>query len=457
MKKRLIALTVVLAMLLSVAMAIMVGCNKDNKTLQSAPKFVKAADSDDGFATVYMPSSGGIKIMVLSDPQVDTTEKYKAVGSLGNDATFAFIEDLISSTNPDLVVINGDMVMSSVPFLQGNGPLFKRYCEIFEKLEVPWMPVFGNHDSEQGYSFSNVTIDDTRLNVTKDVLVDFLSSYDHCLMSSDEDCEDGFGNYFVNIRDRSGNLVYTLCAFDCVYSSSGVNGEYEYVPTAKQIEWYENTINEISDTELGLDRNGKTVKSMIFNHVGIPEFKTAYDLAYNGGNPTEDYFYGYRLQGNYTNNESGKADEDKFFNRVKALGSTTAIFMAHHHDNDFSVNYQGIRLTFGQHSGVAHNYRTTHGNNGVGVSEWTDVNFSRVDNYGDNRGGTQTTITADGEFEIEPIYARNVISNYLKDYYIDYDAVAEQLENNPDYSTGIVIRGSERKWKIEAQSSLLAA
>lgn len=127
--------------------------------------------------------------------------------------------------------------------------------------------------------------------------------------------------------------------------------------------------------------------------------------------------------------------------------------MCHHHDNDFSVNYEGIRLTFGQHSGYSHNYRTTHdehGNTSTDYKGWKGVSFERIDDYGDQRGGTLVTITKDGDFTVTPTYAKDVLSNYKSDYYIDYDAVANALEANPNFENGQgkITRGTSRKWKI---------
>lgn len=109
--------------------------------------------------------------------------------------------------------------------------------------------------------------------------------------------------------------------------------------------------------------------------------------------------------------------------------------MCHHHDNDFSVDYQGIRLTFGQHSGYSHSYRTTQTQNGVlidySVKNWKGIDFSRVDNYGDNRGGTLFTVKGDGSFEITPVYARDVLDNYMTDYYIDYEQSRSRWKTTP--------------------------
>ena len=407
--------------------------------------FVKAADSEDGYATLYVPDGSDADVMVLSDPQVDFYEKYKTVGSPGNDMTYSFIEDFVAATSPDLVVINGDLVMLDMP-LVSQVPYFVRYAEIFERLGVPWTFTFGNHDCDGDWTLSDVAADDQMGQCTKDKLIEKMASYPHCLIYTDERCEDGFGNNFVNIREKSGRLVYTLCLFDCVYDAD--EKDYTPVPTAGQVAWYRDTINELSDSEFGENRSAdEVVPSAVFNHVGIPEFKTAWDEAWNDGQPTEAYKYGVWLHGDYTDSYGDMPEEDRIFNVAKELGSTKAIFMCHHHDNDFSVDYQGIRLTFGQHSGYSHSYRTAHSANGITVNAWEGVDFTRIDEYGDDRGGTLFMVKASGEFEIRPVYARDVLSNYAEKYYIDYDKVAETLENDTHYEGGAIVRGEHRVWK----------
>lgn len=225
--------------------------------------------------------------MVLSDPQVDVYEKYKVVGSPGNDKTYSFVKDFVTATDPDLVIINGDLVMNDMP-LKSSTPYFDRYAEIFEELKTPWTFAFGNHDCDLKWTVDSADVDTANRQSSKAKLIAYLDEkYPHCLMNSDTTCKDGDGNHFVNVRTRAGELIYTLCVFDCTFNEQKV---YNYTPTANQVEWYRNTINAISDKTLGANRGEKVVKSMIFNHVGIPEFKEAWEKAWNGGSPTEDYF-----------------------------------------------------------------------------------------------------------------------------------------------------------------------
>ena len=55
--------------------------------------------------------------------------------------TFEIIEKLVSSEKPDLIVITGDIVVSGSS-KKDVDKLFK----FMEQLQIPWAPVFGNHD-----------------------------------------------------------------------------------------------------------------------------------------------------------------------------------------------------------------------------------------------------------------------------------------------------------------------
>ena len=119
-----------LALILLAAALFFVAC--DEPSPYTPYTFLKASESEDGYATVFIPDGGDLDIMVLSDPQTDYYEKYKVVGSPGNDKTYEFIEDFVKETDPDLVVINGDLVMMDVAVSQV--PYFERYAKIFERL-----------------------------------------------------------------------------------------------------------------------------------------------------------------------------------------------------------------------------------------------------------------------------------------------------------------------------------
>lgn len=240
-----------LVAVLACCFALFVGCGDKGGGGGGSEKlpFDRASESADGYATVYIPDDRDFKILVLSDPQIDTSQKYTLVGSLGNDKTYEFIEDFVGQCAPDLVVINGDLVMNDT--LATSAPYFKRYGEIFDRIKVPWTFTFGNHDLDGTYTDEEADMEDPDCGqCTKQTLVDYFNAnYKYCLINTDSSCEDGAGNHFINVRKKSGELVYTLCLFDCIYKGGKPN--YNAVPTANQVNWYKDTILKISDNEFG--------------------------------------------------------------------------------------------------------------------------------------------------------------------------------------------------------------
>ena len=55
------------------------------------------------------------------------------------------IRSLVTQTKPDLIFITGDIVYGS---FDDAGTTLEWICKCMDSLEIPWAPVFGNHDNE---------------------------------------------------------------------------------------------------------------------------------------------------------------------------------------------------------------------------------------------------------------------------------------------------------------------
>lgn len=383
--------------------------------------FVKAAESEDGYATVYVPDNRDAKVLLLADPQLDPTEKYSIIGS-HNELTIVFLNKFLDATTPDLVIIAGDVVMTAV---LNNWSYFCQIADIFEAKQIPWSFTFGNHDCENEFISETADTDSALRQLTKPKLIEEVQAkYTYCLIYSGE-CKDGYGNHIVNVRNTKGKLLNTFCNLDCTYDE--VDG-YSHVITQAQTDFYANAIETLSEKE------GKTISSIVVTHVALPEMFIGYKEA-KAGTGESTYYYGELLGGDY----SRYADKSTFFDTMLRLNSTKSVFFGHHHENDASIEYKGIRLTFIQHSGMSHEYRVDHSKNFV--LYWpmdTVFDFTDVDLYGDRRGGTMVTVKQDATYSFAPIYAADVIPDY-KEWAVDYEAVAQAIiqERGAQY----VIRG----------------
>lgn len=409
MGKRLTVWSLVLAIICALSF---LGFGYNEKT----PVFVKAADSDDGYAYVKM-GEDGIKILQLTDIHLEAwltgdESFWNLIGIADeNSSTLVLLDKLLAAVNPDLVVLTGDSIRS---WTQDNFAMFARIADVIEAKKVPWMPVFGNHESE--YEFE-------KYQYTQAELAQKLAEYPHCLMSDTSGA--AAGEYFVNIKNSNNDIVYTLCGMGVYYDRSLITGDFasgwSYCRTDKQIAWYENTLKAISALQNG--EGGTLVPSMLFTHVPVPETLTAWEEAYNDGQPNEKYHYGNLLTGKSAfRNYLG---EDKLFDKAVELGSTKAMFFGHYHDNDYSVDYQGIRLTAGQMTTHNMDYRISVDYNSFYVP--TQIDFSRLFTYGDNRGGTLITLSADASFSVLQALAREVIPDY-SDWAMDYESVYANFE-----------------------------
>ncbi len=411
-----------------------VGCAPQNKP-DSTPEqtgfirqekhvvsFAHAVNSPDGYATVTVKDGACARVLLLADPQLDPTEKYSVVGSK-NELTLVFLREMLDSVNADLVIVAGDLVMAC---LLNNWSYFCSIADIFEENEQIWSFTFGNHDCENVYTDSSCDENTLLGQMTKDKFLQKVNeTYDYCLVNSDDDV-DGFGNHFINIRTESGTLLQTICNLDCVYE----NDSYSHIITDSQTRWYEQNIISLSEKNAA---PGETVSSVVVTHVPLPETDLARKAAFNDdGTPNEHYFYGDQ----WGNANGADPARSNFFATLKKLGSTKAVFYGHQHDYDSSYEYEGIRLTFIQHSGMSHDYRTTHSqsHNGFSWPKDTVFDLSYVEEYGDKRGGTLVEIKPDTSYTINPLYAADIIEDY-SEWAIDYDEVAQSIidtmgENN---------------------------
>lgn len=317
---------------------------------------------------------------------------------------FNALEAMIRYEKPDLVIFNGDSVYP-VPFQAGtsnNMTGAEMLSDFMENIGVYWTLTFGNHDTESYSRYDREAISQFYEGLRTE------KGYKYCLFQQGPDNIAGYGNSIIKVKNSKGLVSQALILMDShSYIESdkfGVKWDYDNIKD-NQVDWYAgeiqklNTYNQakLATLELGPDaaENFKTVKSLAFFHIPLDEFRQAY-LVYKDKGDTEDvkYVYGQiKEKGKFIYSGSG---EDQVFEKALELGSTKGFFFGHDHYNDLSLEYRGIRFTYGK----ALDYLAY-----IGIAK-----------EGAQRGCTIVRTYSDGSFD-----------NYTENYYQDkYQAMYEK-------------------------------
>ena len=310
--------------------------------------------------------------------------------SLAKDASaLTAVATILQTEKPDLVIVTGD-VAYPVPFQAGtfnNGTGAKLFANLMDELGIYWTLGFGNHDTEAYSYYGRDDISDYYAN----------SGFKYCLFSAGPEDIDGYGNQVIKVKNSLGVITQALIVLDShSYTDGdyfGIQWKYDNIHE-NQIEWYKQQIASMSEENVkAIAQIGdaakkaelkslETVPSMLFFHIPLTEFKDAWDeFAANGYQDTENVKYISGIVG-----ETGKAiycgiGEDDLFETITELGSTKAVFCGHDHFNNFSVNYKGIDLVYG---------------NSIDYLAYIGINKK-----GSQRGSTCITLAPDGTYTVD--------------------------------------------------------
>lgn len=265
--------------------------------------------------------------------------------SLGKDnKAINAVYDMVSYAKPDLVIVTGDMAYP-VPFSSGsfnNMTPTKIFAQLMEQMGVYWAFGFGNHDTEVYSYYSREEIRDYYLN----------AGFKYCLFQRGPETVDGEGNYVINVKNSSGIITQSLFILDSHSYSKGFFRDYDNLHQ-NQVDWYASEVNRL--TEINKSHGATDViKSLMFFHIPLVEYKTAYDEYKNNGyKDTDNVRYIYGIAGEPDELICCGVNQDNMFEKMLELKSTQGVFVGHDHLNNFSLEYNGgsgdyyIRLTYG--------------------------------------------------------------------------------------------------------------
>lgn len=279
------------------------------------------------------------------------------------------VATVVNYTKPDFIVVTGD-VTYPVPFQSGsinNRKAADIFVHLMDNLGVPWTVTFGNHDTE---SYSLYTRSD---------ITDYYIEVENCLMSPKIPDVYGYGNQFITLHNKDGELNTALVMVDSnqYLPNQGLKiNQYDYIRD-DQVEWYANGIRKLSEGR------ATVVPSMMFFHIPLEEYDDAYESYLRGESKL--------LMGDKREKVAKSTVESNMFEKILELNSTKAVFCGHDHVNDFSVDYKGVILTYGK------------------SIDYLAYAWSGIIKKTEQRGGTIIDINPDSSFKISAVKYSDII------------------------------------------------
>lgn len=243
------------------------------------------------------------------------------------------VYDLIEYTKPDFVIVTGDMTfpLGIMSFSFNNSSAVQQFAAFMRNINIPWAFTYGNHDTEVMASLDKKGLNELYESLSFKTSGTLLYPYIQPDIS-------GRNNQVIELYNEDGSLNQALFLIDSnAYTGEGIN-VYDYIHE-DQVQWYEKEVKRLNEQE------GRTISSMAFFHIPLQEYRTAYEL-YESGSNEVTYYFG--------SNDEEMIDKvccsdypSTLFDKMKELASTKAVFCGHDHYNNISLEYQGIRLTYG--------------------------------------------------------------------------------------------------------------
>ena len=229
--------------------------------------------------------------------------------------TFSLIDKVLRDEKPDLIVHTGDIMWSEG--VKDSDKVFQIVMEYFNKYNTPLAITFGNHDSEEGITRSELR------EIYDKIITNKPEKKDSFIIDDKE-------NYVIPLSENGKELAYLY------FIDSGADdrlgfGTYEWV-LPEQVEWFRKTSDKYK-------KNDGVKRGIVFQHIPLPEYWQS----------KENILSGVQEE---TNEEisAPKINTGLFANMV-LNGETWGMIVGHDHENNFDSTLYGIHLAYANSSG----------------------------------------------------------------------------------------------------------
>lgn len=275
----------------------------------------------------------------------------------------------IEYTKPDLVIVTGDLCfpLGIMSMSLNNLAPVHQFAAFMRNVGIPWAFTYGNHDTESLAAHSGQELNEVYKSLSYNTSGTLLYPYVQPDIT-------GRNNQLIEVRNDDGSLNTALFLIDSnSYTGEGIN-VYDYIHD-DQVDWYAAQVERLNKEEK------RTIPSMVFFHIPLQQYRIAYEL-YEKGSDEVIYFFGENKE-RMVDKVCCSDHPSKLFERMYELGSTKAVFCGHDHYNNMSLEYKGIRLTYG----MSIDYLAMPG----------------IEDDTEQRGAELVTLHRDGMWELEQI------------------------------------------------------
>jgi len=280
-----------------------------------------------------------IKLLQLTDMQIIDAEQRRTPDRLRPDEIEAWAPDkfdincgnqirsLVTQTKPDMIFMTGDLVYGS---FDDAGTTFEWFCNFMDSLEIPWAPVFGNHDNEtaRGVEWQ----------------CERLASSKYCMFERGN--VTGNGNYTVGIA-AGGELVRVLYMID----TNGCAGMTPAGIYPDQVEFVTVSCENIAKA------CGRKIPAFAAFHIETKDFATAArakgyitdersSCIIGVDVPSKDGDFGMNYEGCEVRYKT-MGDHLEMFKNCAVDG----VFTGHTHNNSTCISWEGIKWVYGLKTG----------------------------------------------------------------------------------------------------------
>lgn len=298
-------------------------------------------------ATFFINSSSKGKANEANSLHFNEDGKYKIVqfnDTQDNDdidvRTVDTMRSLIDDENPDLVIINGDMLDDDMDTAEEVKQAIDHIAQPMEEKKVHWAITFGNHDEDHT----------PKTGMDEEAMLEVYMSYEHNVNKKGAEGITGTGNANLVINDsKNEKPAFNVWLFDSGrYAPEHIqNQNFDGYPgwdwlRYDQVEWYHNTSTKLEESA------GYKVPSLAFMHIPLPEFEYMW-YANPYEQTEEDHAKAVKKHGVVGERNEGVSTgpfNSGMFAAMLEREDVKGVFSGHDHINTFVGDYYGIKLGY---------------------------------------------------------------------------------------------------------------